>query len=313
MRRLAPLISTLLLLAVAACGGSDHKSTSATATTPSGEFPGVSGAFGNKPTLTFPTNKPGNTLGKKVLRTGTGAVISKGDLLVADYLGQIWQGKVFDNSYDRGQPAAFQIGNSKVIQGWDEGLLGVTAGSRVLLTIPPSLGYGQSGNTQAGIKGTDTLTFIVDVIATYPRFTAGDPKAAVQQVTTGPKVTGSLAKMPTVKVPKGTTPPSKETVTVLAKGSGDPVKAGMTIVQYRAVTWDGKDAGSTWNDGAPAGVGVGSTSQATPFDVLKGVPIGSRVLMLIPAQSGQKPATASVAVVVDVVAQPPTAKDLPAQ
>ena len=313
MRRLAPLVSSLLLLALAACGGSHNGSKNSVATAPSGEFPAVAGAFGSKPTLPFPTNKPDNTLGKKVLRAGTGAVVGKGDLLVADYLGQIWQGKVFDNSYDRGQPAAFQIGNSKVIVGWDQGLLGVTAGSRVLLTIPPSLGYGTSGNTQAGIKGTDTLTFIVDVIATYPRFTAGDPKAAAQAAAAGPKVTGALAKQPKVTVPKGMTPPAKEKVTVLAKGSGAPVKNGLTIVQYNAVTWAGKDAGSTWNDGAPAGVSVGAASQTTPFDVLKGIPVGSRVLMEIPAEKGQKPATSSVAVVVDIVAQPPTAKDLPAQ
>ena len=37
-------------------------------------------------------------------------------------------------------------------------------GSRVLITIPPALGYGKDGNTQGGIKGTDTLVFVVDVL-----------------------------------------------------------------------------------------------------------------------------------------------------
>jgi peptidylprolyl isomerase len=38
-------------------------------------------------------------------------------------------------------------------------------GSRVLLVIPPSLGYGKAGSAQAGIKGTDTLVFVVDILS----------------------------------------------------------------------------------------------------------------------------------------------------
>jgi len=52
-----------------------------------------------------------------------------------------------------------------VIAGWDEGIVGQTVGSQVLLVIPPAKGYGESGNPQAGIKGTDTLVFVVDILA----------------------------------------------------------------------------------------------------------------------------------------------------
>ena len=51
-----------------------------------------------------------------------------------------------------------------VIGGWDRGLVGQRVGSRVLLSIPPDLGYGQRGVPQAGIKGGDTLVFVVDII-----------------------------------------------------------------------------------------------------------------------------------------------------
>jgi peptidylprolyl isomerase len=50
------------------------------------------------------------------------------------------------------------------VPGWDQGLVGEKVGSRVILEIPPALGYGKQGNEQAGIKGTDTLFFVVDIL-----------------------------------------------------------------------------------------------------------------------------------------------------
>jgi peptidylprolyl isomerase len=58
-----------------------------------------------------------------------------------------------------------------VITGWSSGLRGVKVGSRVMLVIPPKDGYGSSGNSQAGIKGTDTLVFVVDVLAAFSTHT----------------------------------------------------------------------------------------------------------------------------------------------
>jgi peptidylprolyl isomerase len=269
-------------------------------------MPAVSGSYGDKPTLTFPSSEPSKTLQKQVLSEGNGAPVAKGDLLVADYLGQIWKGKVFDNSYDRKLPAAFPIGVGQVITGWDEGLVGVKAGSRVLLSIPPDKGYGTSGNSQAGISGTDTLVFVVDIVKSYPGTAAGDPKATPQPApTTGPQVTGELGKQPTVTVPKGTPEPKAVTVTVLAKGSGAPVKAGLVVMQYEVVDWTGKSVGSTWKAGTPVGEPSGDAANPTVFDKLAGVPIGSRVLMTIPASSSQP----AVAVAIDIIDQPGTAKE----
>ena len=64
-------------------------------------------------------------------------------------------------------PADFVIGKGQVIAGWDEGLVGQTVGSQVLLVVPPDKGYGAAGNTDAGIKGTDTLVFVVDILDAY--------------------------------------------------------------------------------------------------------------------------------------------------
>jgi peptidylprolyl isomerase len=96
---------------------------------------------------------------------GDGPKVEKGQTIVVNYLGQVYGGKApFDTSYS-GEPASFQIGAGKVVKGWDQGLVGRPVGSRVMLSIPPSLGYGKDGNKEAGIKGTDTLYFVVDILA----------------------------------------------------------------------------------------------------------------------------------------------------
>jgi len=97
---------------------------------------------------------------------GEGAKVKKGQTIVVNYLGQVYDGEApFDSSFSRGAPTSFKIGVGQVIKGWDDALVGRAVGSRVLLSIPPDLGYGEAGNKDAGIKGTDTLYFVVDILA----------------------------------------------------------------------------------------------------------------------------------------------------
>ena len=126
-------------------------------------LPEVSGAPGTKPTLTFPDAAPSGELEVVVLSRGDGALVEAGQDIEVHYLGQSWQGGVFDNSFDRGSSISFPIGVGAVIAGWDEGLVGQQVGSRVLLSIPSHLAYGDRGVPQAGIKGGDTLVFVVDI------------------------------------------------------------------------------------------------------------------------------------------------------
>src|SRR4051794_37509423 len=158
----------LLIGSLAACASDSPEEKAAKAAEAKG-VPAVSGSYGQKPKLkTDKSKKPSAKITSTVLVKGKGPKVAKGDLLVADYLGQVYgTNKVFDNSYDRGQPAGFPIGTGQVIKAWDETLVGVPAGSRVEMLVPPADGYGTGGNPQAGIKGTDTLVFVVDVIASY--------------------------------------------------------------------------------------------------------------------------------------------------
>jgi len=123
---------------------------------------------GTAPPVHIPQSGPPATLQTQTLIRGTGPVVKKGKLLIAQYEGVIWgSGKVFDSSWKRHAPAGFQIGTGQVIKGWDTGLVGKRVGSRVLLVVPPADGYGTQGSSQAGIKGTDTLVFVVDILGTY--------------------------------------------------------------------------------------------------------------------------------------------------
>jgi len=125
----------------------------------------IPGAAGKAPTITIPKTAAPTTLQVKTLIKGTGPVVKKGQLVVVQYTGVIWRtGKVFDSSWSRSTPFSTPIGEGQVIPGWDTGLVGQTVGSRVLLVIPPKDGYGSAGSSQPGIKGTDTLVFVVDIL-----------------------------------------------------------------------------------------------------------------------------------------------------
>ncbi len=124
----------------------------------------ITGDFGVRPVVEFTGQEPSDQLLVEVLTAGAGPEVEPGDQIQCHYLGQVWNGTVFDTSYDRGQPLAFEIGVGMVIRGWDDGLVGQRVGSRVLLSIPPDYGYGDRGVPQAGIRGGDTLLFVTDIL-----------------------------------------------------------------------------------------------------------------------------------------------------
>jgi peptidylprolyl isomerase len=110
------------------------------------------------------TPKPNGDLRSAVLIQGSGKPVKKGQTITVNYLGQVYKGKKpFDESYSK-SPATFQIGTGAVISGWDKTLVGQKIGSRLMLQIPPKDGYGAKGQPTAGIKGTDTLYFVVDIL-----------------------------------------------------------------------------------------------------------------------------------------------------
>jgi FKBP-type peptidyl-prolyl cis-trans isomerase len=132
-----------------------------------GSLPSVTSTPGKAPTVTIPKTSPPSSLVVKTLIKGSGPPVTKGQEVVTQYVGLIWRTRaIFDSSWSRDAPFGFQIDASpaQIIPAWDTGLLGVPVGSRVMLVVPPKDGYGSSGESEAGIKGTDTLVFVVDIL-----------------------------------------------------------------------------------------------------------------------------------------------------
>ncbi|TYK45271.1 FKBP-type peptidyl-prolyl cis-trans isomerase [Actinomadura decatromicini] len=123
---------------------------------------------GKAPSVTVPRAVPPKRLQVRTLTRGDGPPVRKGQLLALQYGGFFWRdGRAFDSSWSAGHPYGVVIGTGQVIRGWDQGLVGQRVGSRVLLVVPPSLGYGPKGLAQSGIKGTDTLVFVVDLLGAH--------------------------------------------------------------------------------------------------------------------------------------------------
>lgn len=111
--------------------------------------------------------KPGKKLEVATLVKGAGDPVESGDVVAVNYLGAVYKGKKpFDESYSRNEPFAAVLSEEfgTVVKGWSRGLIGVPAGSRVILEIPPKLGYGKQGSGKQ-IPPNSTLYFVVDVLA----------------------------------------------------------------------------------------------------------------------------------------------------
>lgn len=135
---------------------------SGTERTPAGWAPELVETDGVPSSFDFAGTTPSPDLQVTTLIEGDGPKVENGQFIIVNYLGQVpGQKQPFDASYGRGA-FQFRIGEGQVVKGWDQGLVGVPVGSRVILSIPPRLGYGKTG--QDPIKGTDTMYFVVDVL-----------------------------------------------------------------------------------------------------------------------------------------------------
>ena len=276
----------------------------------------VSGGFDVAPRLTIPATPAPTKLTQKTLIEGTGATVAKGDMLVANYVGQTWAPKagkpyVFDSSFKRGSPAAFVIGAGAVIPGWDKTLVGKKLGSRVLLTVPPVDGYGAKGQPSAKITGKDTLVFVVDLVADFTPNASATGTAVKHLPTSGlPKITNIPGKQPKIVSTAGVKAPTKPVSTLLVTGRGPKIDTTKTLVLQLVETdlATGKKTQATWGHTPETVAAQSVLSVATK---LTGQRIGSRVLVLLPQTAAQpatatqaaQPAAPASALIVDVVGQ----------
>jgi peptidylprolyl isomerase len=128
-------------------------------------LPTVKAGTGGRPVVTLPAAAPPTRLVVQPLVQGRGAVVQRLQQVQVQYVGVVWPGgREFDSSWRRGTPASFTVGRGDIVAGLDRALVGRTVGSRLLVVVPPDDGYGAAGNEPFGIKGTDTLVFVVDLL-----------------------------------------------------------------------------------------------------------------------------------------------------
>ena len=286
MRRIAVFSALPLLaaIALAGCGGSSTSAGSAAVK--------VTGSFGKAPVVVIPSQKAGSKLEVQTIVHGSGQALTKSEAFIGNYAIYLWSGtshKLLQSTFKTGSPTLF---SGQLLPGLETALVGQKMGSRVVAVIPPAQGFGKSGDPSAGIKGTDTLVFVVDMLKDF------QPTASVsgQQASAGkglPTVSDTTGAAPSVKIPSGKEPTSLVSK-VLIKGTGPAVAQGDTVVvQYTGVNWrTGQVFDASWKHGT-AGQPFGFTIGASPSQVipgwdkgLAGQTVGSRILLVIPPADG---------------------------
>jgi peptidylprolyl isomerase len=150
---------------LAAVPSAGHASGTVVRGRPGAGLPQVTNSAHGPVVLVPPRAAPPKKLVTRVLIAGHGPRLVPGETVVTQFTGVLWRTRaVFDSSWRHGDPQSFVLGSSQVIAGWNRALAGQRVGSRVLLVIPPGLGYGKAGNPPA-ISGTDTLVFVIDILA----------------------------------------------------------------------------------------------------------------------------------------------------
>jgi FKBP-type peptidyl-prolyl cis-trans isomerase len=279
VRRAAVALAVPALIAsAAACGGQSGSDDGK-----NGAIPAVSGSSDKPPKVDKGVGAPPKGLKVKVLKQGHGKKVKRGDSLNANYDGRLWNGKQFDSSWKRGQPATFQIGTGKVIKGWDNALVGKRLGSRVEMVVPPAQGYGKQGQPPQ-IPGNSTLVFVVDLKKIMPSQIDGKPVGG-QPDPQLPKVSTKVDKdnAPEITMPKGKEQaPDKIISDTVVQGDGKKVGKNSTILtNFTAKLWKGgKQLDDTWRQGGPQEIPISKIPGWSK--ALEGKKAGSRVVVSVP-------------------------------
>ncbi|EEJ54025.1 FKBP-type peptidyl-prolyl cis-trans isomerase [Mobiluncus mulieris] len=335
---LAVLALIPLIAGVSACSKADKESNAPLAKpkacvktiTPasSGEVPEVKPAenapvpeatagkdFGQEPTIAPGSGAPSNDFIRSILIKGSGSEVSANADVVVNYVGQTWDGKVFDSSWKRGKTATFNL--REVVQGWRWGLAGAHVGDRVELVIPPKLGYGElTPEEQAqkaagkGIAGKpklagDTLVFVVDIVFSPP--VLNEPQlAAYTQVLSKSKPTDAKlpdglkiycqpGEEPQPAYVEGAKIPSQPVTVWTMEGQGRTIEAGDQVGYVLVYGSWGDAPQSTWTNGSSVTWVKAEDAKAV------GKKVGSRVVLVGPPNEAAKRGVVQIVDIVDAI------------
>jgi FKBP-type peptidyl-prolyl cis-trans isomerase len=291
VRRLLLLLTVALLLVTTACGGgSDDKLGEDDTGSISGMH--VSGSFGSAPSVRF--DKPVKVKGvhSDVIEKGDGDAIKPGGkALLNMYIANGKTGKKAVSTYDQGQPLNATMDESQFFPPLVKVLNGKPSGTRVAFADTVKDLYGAAGAKQLGLKTSDSLVFIIDVMSVTPTDVLDGPHGT--DVSPPKDVPGIVTKNGTIqgldfaKAPKK--PGKKLRVVQLVKGTGDPIK-GAKIVKLNyvgQVYGRNKPFENSYRKPEPATFVVGDPQLIKGWNkALPGQRVGSRLMLIVPPAEG---------------------------
>jgi peptidylprolyl isomerase len=281
-RALSLLVAPLLLFGSVACG-SDSGSETENGSSSIDDLK-VSGKAGEAPTVQI-GSKPFEVKQTEsdVLTEGDGEQVAADGNVLVNYVGVNGRsGKEFDSSWKNQQPVPFSLNG--VVPGFKKGLTGKHVGDRVLIAMPAKDGYGKQGQPDAGIKGGDSLVFVVDLLATYGTQAEGEE---VQPPKDAPTLKLANGQPESLEIPKGD-PPKGLVTQPLIKGEGEQItEKSLMVMHVLAANWrTGKTVDSTWAQQSPTLLPLDQSQIEGLNEGVIGQTVGSRVQIIVPPDKG---------------------------
>lgn len=281
-------MALVLLLFLSACGFSSSQQQT-TFTGQAGLYPSVLGSsYGQTPQISAGEGEAPTDLQVQVLTAGSGPEVTINDQIMVRYAGTLWDGTQIDSLFGAGKSAqAFKL--NQLMTGWQTGLVGQKTGSRILLVVPPDQGFADVSRLK--VPAGSTQVYVIDLISTLNMTdtSALDPTQASRidanfdKLPTWLTITGELGEKPVITVSEGATV-SQRQVLMLYQGKGPNLQADdFPAVHVSTVTYSDGQWGqetSTWDSGE---------MQSTPTPInnteqFLGVPLGSRMVVIEPAE-----------------------------
>lgn len=296
------VLAVLAALGLSLLSGCSSAASDAPAPEVKGKFPAVTGELGETPQMQAGSGKAPTSLQVRVLHEGDGRPVTVKDQVLMDTLGNLWDGKTVMSTFRIGDSAQ-GYAMSEVIPGWKQALIGKKLRSRVQITVPPQLGF--QGEAAKRIPANSTMVFVIDLISAMDLSDVSALKQAKKidksfdKLPKGLKISGAPGTQPQISIDPALPAPKTKQVIMLYQGKGSKLEPDdfpgvhLTAASYEDGTWS--KVSSSWPSGKM--VSTPSTVQTTPQFL--GVPVGSRMVMIDPAEGerqGSKAHPARIAI-----------------
>jgi FKBP-type peptidyl-prolyl cis-trans isomerase len=292
-RLLALLLASVMLLATAACGGDSGGDKDQPKVDMGEKIKGlsVSGKFGVSPTVKVDPEVKVDKAQTQVITKGDGDPVKVGGkALLHLYIAKGKDGSKAVATYDEGKPLSATMDDKQFFPALIKALKGKPSGTRLAFADTVKDLYGASGASQIGLKTTDSLVFVVDIVSVTPSDVLKGPKGdkvdAPADLPTLEETDGKITSLGFTKAPKK--PSSKLQVIPLVKGKGEKIDGAkiVTMDYLGQVYGSAKPFNNTYPD-SPTSFDVGIGGLIPGWDkALEGQRVGSRVMLIVPPADG---------------------------